>query len=49
MKVLITLWIDCNSNFYGAYKEPARQARGEIILPQEGLPEWIKDPQSLIY
>lgn len=29
----ITLWLDTNSNFYGAYLDTERQARGEIILP----------------
>jgi hypothetical protein len=45
----ITLWLDCNSNFYGAYKETAKQARGEVVLPKEGLPEWEDDPQSLVF
>lgn len=30
----ITLWLDCNSNFYGAYKETEKQARGEVVMPQ---------------
>jgi len=29
----ITLWIDCNTNFYGAYLETAKQARGELVMP----------------
>ena len=29
----ITLWIDCNSVFYGAYHEAERQARGELVVP----------------
>jgi len=29
----ITLWIDCNTNFYGAYFETAKQARGELVMP----------------
>jgi len=29
----ITLWIDCNSNFYGAYIEPEKQAKGEVVKP----------------
>ncbi len=37
----ITLWLDCNSNFYGAYTEPERQARGELIQPRWGLPKWM--------
>jgi hypothetical protein len=28
-----TLWIDCNTNFYGAYLETAKQARGELVMP----------------
>ena len=29
----ITLWLDCNSGFYGAYLKTAEQARGELIDP----------------
>lgn len=29
----ITLWLDGNSVFYGAYHELERQARGEVVLP----------------
>ena len=29
----ITLWIDCNSNFYGAYFQTKEQARGELVMP----------------
>ena len=29
----ITLWLDCNSVFYGAYHETVKQARGETIAP----------------
>jgi hypothetical protein len=36
----ITLWLDCNSNFYGAYHDTENQARGEIVRPRRGLPEW---------
>jgi cytochrome c553 len=36
----ITLWLDCNSNFYGAYREQERQARGEIVPPRVGIPPW---------
>lgn len=42
----LTLWLDCNSNFYGAYTEPARQARGELVKPRWGLPRWL-EPESL--
>ena len=30
----ITLWLDCNSNFYGAYYDIARQAKGELVWPR---------------
>jgi cytochrome c553 len=36
----ITLWLDCNSNFYGAYTEPDKQARGEVVRPKWGVPGW---------
>ncbi len=29
----ITLWLDCNSEFYGSYENTAAQGRGEIVLP----------------
>jgi hypothetical protein len=29
----ITLWLDCNSEFYGSYENTAAQARGEIVRP----------------
>ena len=29
----ITLWLDCNSNFYGAYHDLENQLRGEEVLP----------------
>jgi hypothetical protein len=28
-----TLWLDCNSEFYGSYEDTQAQARGEIVLP----------------
>jgi hypothetical protein len=34
----ITLWLDCNSNFYGAYTSPEVQARGGVVKPRWGLP-----------
>ncbi|MCX6908419.1 MAG: hypothetical protein NTY01_10295, partial [Verrucomicrobia bacterium] len=37
----ITLWLDCNSNFFGAYQESDRQARGEMVPPLLGLPPWM--------
>jgi hypothetical protein len=30
----ITLWLDCNSEFYGSYHETDRQAEGEIVRPR---------------
>lgn len=36
----ITLWLDCNSNFYGAYHDTERQARGEVVAPKLGIPAW---------
>ena len=39
----ITLWMDCNSNFYGAYKDIEKQQKGEVVPAKYGfLPEWIK-------
>jgi len=29
----ITLWIDCNTNFYGAYLQTEKQARGGLVMP----------------
>ena len=29
----ITLWMDCNSTFYGAYHDIAEQSRGERVVP----------------
>ncbi len=29
----ITLWLDCNSEFYGAYENTEAQSRGEIVIP----------------
>jgi hypothetical protein len=29
----ITLWLDCNSEFYGAYENTPAQARGELVAP----------------
>jgi len=33
----ITLWLDCNSVFYGAYHDADRQAQGEIVPPKLGF------------
>jgi hypothetical protein len=37
----ITLWLDCNSNFYGAYHDTEAQARGQVVLPRLGIPAGI--------
>lgn len=29
----LTLWLDCNSEFFGAYENTAAQSKGEIIYP----------------
>lgn len=29
----LTLWLDCNSDFYGTYENLAAQARGEVVRP----------------
>ncbi len=33
----ISLWVDCNSNFFGAYVDTEQQAKGEIVQPLLGL------------
>jgi hypothetical protein len=38
----ITLWLDCNSNFYGAYHGAQQQARGEVVRPVWGIPQWTE-------
>jgi hypothetical protein len=30
----VALWLDCNSDFYGAYENTAAQARGEVVRPK---------------
>jgi hypothetical protein len=37
----ITLWLDCNSCFYGAYSEIEKQAAGEVVRPRLALPPWV--------
>jgi len=37
----ITLWLDCNSCFYGAYFDTEKQARGEVVRPRLAVPPWI--------
>ena len=36
----ITLWLDCNSNFFGAYDRTAEQAAGSVVRPRFGIPAW---------
>jgi len=38
----ITLWLDCNSNFYGAYYDTESQAAGKVVKPKLGLPKWTE-------
>jgi hypothetical protein len=38
----ITLWLDCGSNFYGAYHAEEAQARGQIVKPKLGTPAWVR-------
>ena len=37
----VTLWMDCNSNFYGAYHDTEKQALGGIVRPRKGIPEGV--------
>ena len=30
----LTLWLDCNSDFYGTYENLSAQNRGEVVWPQ---------------
>ncbi len=30
----ITLWLDCNTNFFGAYRETEAQAKGIVVTPE---------------
>ena len=38
----LTLWLDCNSNFYGAYQDLEKQAKGEVVRPLWGVPMWVE-------
>jgi len=29
----LTLWLDCNSEFYGSYENTVAQAKGRIVHP----------------
>ena len=35
------IWIDANTNFYGAYLNTEEQAKGKVVKPKLGLPKWI--------
>ncbi|UDQ97336.1 hypothetical protein AAEX28_09920 [Lentisphaerota bacterium WC36G] len=37
----ITLWLDCNSNFYGAYYNTEAQSKGEVVQPLLSLPKYV--------
>lgn len=37
----IALWLDANSNFYGAYHDEKIQAAGGLVRPALGLPAWV--------
>jgi hypothetical protein len=30
----IIIWLDANSDFFGAYEDPRAQARGELLRPK---------------
>jgi hypothetical protein len=30
----LTLWLDCNSDFFGAYHDIPAQAAGQIVVPK---------------
>ena len=39
----ITLWLDANSCFYGAYYDAVQQAKGAIVAPKSAyLSEWVR-------
>lgn len=42
----LALWLDANSNFYGAYHDTERQAAGGLVRPALGIPAWL-DFESL--
>lgn len=37
----IITWLDCNSNYYGAYHNEEAQTKGVVVKPLRGLPPWI--------
>ena len=30
----LTLWLDCNSDFFGSYEDTAAQSRGKVVRPR---------------
>ena len=36
----ITLWLDCNSVFYGDYFDTDAQQQGKVVQPKVGVPAW---------
>jgi hypothetical protein len=30
----IETWLDCNINYYGAYRDTEKQSRGEVVMPK---------------
>jgi len=37
----ITLWIDCNTNYYGAYLKPKAQSQGKVVIPKHGYKKTV--------
>jgi hypothetical protein len=37
----IITWLDCNSNYFGAYQNPELQTRGIVVPPLRGLPPGV--------
>lgn len=37
----LTLWLDCNSVYYGAYEQTGAQNKGELVKPSIGIPPWV--------
>jgi hypothetical protein len=37
----IFTWIDCNSNYYGAYHDAEAQTKGVVVKPLRGLPSGV--------
>ena len=37
----IITWLDCNSNYYGAYQSPELQTMGVVVRPLRGVPPGV--------